>query len=311
MDWRIKYYGIQGLSFVSSLLIVVLGVLPGIFSESLKWILWLALPLATLLGGLGWLFAQRFAPHSTKHLSPREWEELRSALEDVPVISLFHVFLADKTRMERFRYVPFLERYLWDQLSQEEVDNGCVARAAFVLHHFGVDMGDFLDGLPLLSDEILKAWIRDLASEPGVLRRREHLAEMIEDVPALVSDLAKVSSEKGDPAMEAAWRLMLFGPLAHEELRLGLDHREPKVREASLGLLEVQGGWDKRHDDLVKRIERDVHPSVQQAAMELVALEGKAALPILYQARNDAFLAGKAEELINEIEAAVSGPGRR
>ena len=29
--------------------------------------------------------------------------------------------------MERFRYVPFLERYLWDQLSQEEVDNAKAA----------------------------------------------------------------------------------------------------------------------------------------------------------------------------------------
>ena len=303
MDWRLKYYGVRGLSVVAGLFIFLLGVLPGLFSESLKWALWFALPLATVTGGLGWLFAKRFSPHSKKHLSPREWEELRGALEDVPVISLFHVFLADKRRMERFRYVPFLERYLWDQLSQEEVDCGCVARAAFVLHHFGVDMTEYLDGLPLVPDEILCAWLRDLAAEPGVLRRRAHLAAMVEEIPRLIDALAGARTEAEAPAMEAAWRLMLFGPLAHEALRQGLDHTDPKVREAALGLLEVQGGWERRHEDLVRRIERDVHPSVQHAAMELIALEGKPALEILRGARNDAFLASKAEELINEIEA--------
>ena len=99
MDWRIKYYGVQALAFFTSLFIVGLGMLPGLFSNDFKWVLWLALPVATLIGGMGWLIARRFAPHTAKHLSPKEWEELRGALEDVPVISVFHVFLADRSRV--------------------------------------------------------------------------------------------------------------------------------------------------------------------------------------------------------------------
>ena len=120
MDWRIKYYGVQALAFFLSLFILLLGMIPGLFSPDFKWVLWLALPLATVVGGVGWFIARRFSPHTSKHLSPREWDELRTALEDVPVISLFHVFLADRGRMERFRYIPFLERYLWERLAEEE-----------------------------------------------------------------------------------------------------------------------------------------------------------------------------------------------
>ncbi len=304
LDWRVKYYGVQAATFLMSTFIVGVGLLPGLFSDSFKWTVWLALPLAMAIGGVGWLVAGRFSPHKARHLSPREWEELRGALEDVPVISVFHVFLADRSRMERFRYVPLLQRYLWECLGEDKVDCGRVARAAFVLHNFGVDMSEYQEGLPLIPDPVLRAWMEDLAAEPGSLKVREHLREHTGEISGLINALAEPANEEGDPAMEAAWRLMLFDELAHQNLRAGLDHRDPKVREACLGLLEVRRVWPERHDDLVRRIQRDVNPSVQQAAMELLALAGKAALPVLNEVMADPFLAAKAEELIAEIEAA-------
>lgn len=300
MDWRIKYYGVQALTLVASLFILAAGAVPGLLSEDFKWTIWLALPIATIIGGVGWFIARRFAPHTARHLSPREWEELRGALEDVPVISLFHVFLADRSRLERFRYIPLLQRYLWERLADDEVDCDRVARAAFVLHTFGIDMKEYLDGLPLIPDPVLQAWIRDMAAEPKVLQHRENLKEHMGTLSGFINDLADKDDDK---AMSAAWHLLLFGPLAHQQLRNGLGHRDPKVREACLGLLEIQSNWPERMEDLATRIRRDVHPSVQQAAMELLAMEGKAALPVLEEACADPFLAGKAEALIAEIQA--------
>lgn len=298
LDWRIKYYGVQALAFVVSLVILLLGALPGLIDPALNWTLWLALPLSACVGAVGWWLASRFRPYSARHLSPREWEELRGALEDVPVMSVIHVFAADRSRMERFRYLPLLERYLWGALAEDKVDAERVVRAAFVLHTFGFDMSEFNDAPPLIPDPIVRAWFQDLIAEPGQLKQREHMRAHLGTLSATINKLAA-----DDEAMDSAWRLMLFGELAHQALRDALGHRDPKVREASLGLLEIQGVWPERFDDLSTRIRRDVHPSVQQAAMELLSMEGKKALPVLEEVLQDPFLAGKAEELIQEIQA--------
>ncbi len=298
LDWRIKYYGVQAISFMASFLILVISAVPGLISEDLSWTIWLGLPLAVVIGGAGWLLARRFSPHTrTRHLSPREWEELRGALEDVPVISLFHVFLADRSRLERFRYLPLLKRYLWETLAEDDVDYERVVRAAFVLHTFGTDMNEFTDAVPLVQDPVVQAWFQDLIAEPKKLTQRQHLRAHIGGLSKQVASLAD-----DDGAFEAAWRLMLFGPLAHQEMRHGLSHRDPKVREACLGLLEIQQAWPERFDDLATRIRRDVHPSVQQAAMELLAMDGAKAVEVLQEAQQDPFLAAKAEELLKEIQ---------
>jgi hypothetical protein len=304
LDWRIKYYGIQSVTFMISLVLIGAGL-------GLTWLmessgaLWASLPLAAMSGGLGWILAQRFAPHNAKHLSPREWAELQSALEDVPVLSVFHLFTVDRSRLEKFRYLPLLKRYLWECLADDQVHPARVTRAAFLLHTFGEDLSEYEEGLPLVSDALVRAWFMDLLAEPRVLRKRDHLRQHLGQISGLVKDLGATPEEGDelDPGMEAAWRLALFGPLARQQLRAGLDHRDPKVREACLALLEIVRDWPERHKDLVTRIQRDVHPSVQQAAMELLALEGKKSIPVLQEQLNDPFLRSRAEELINDIEA--------
>ncbi len=70
-----------------------------------------------------------------------------------------------------------------------------------------------------------------------------------------------------------------------------------------MALLEIIRDWPERRKDLMTRIQRDVHPSIQQAAMELLALEGRQAIPILQEHAQDPFLSARALELINDIEA--------
>jgi hypothetical protein len=304
LDWRIKYYGIQLLTFLVSLALLSAGVF-------LSWLmdgsgaLWAAAPLAGMSGALGWILAQRYAPHNKKHLSPREWAELQAALEDVPVLSVFHVFTVDRSRLEKFRYIPLLRRYLWECMAEEQVDLSRVVRAAFLLHTFGEDLSEYREGLPLLHDAVVVAWLSDLIAERRQLVRREHMRGQLGEVSRLVREMAEAQGGAGldDPLMGAAWRLALFGPLARQQLRNALDHREPRVREAVLALLEISRDWPERHQDLVNRIKRDVHPSVQQAAMELLAVEGRKAIPVLQEQLQDPFLQARAEELISDIEA--------
>ena len=102
--------------------------------------------------------------------------------------------------------------------------------------------------------------------------------------------------------MEAAWKLLLFGPMAQEQLRAGLKAKEPRVREACLALMALQTNWPTRTEDLEERIRSDINPSVQHAAMKLISLNGKSAIPILKEMSKDPFLAGRAGELLSEID---------
>ena len=303
MDWRIKYYGLQVVAFAITVLLISVGFALKFVLES-DWPLWLTLPLGCLISAGAWLLAQRFAPHSGKHLTPREWEELRGALEDVEVMSVFHIVSVDKRRLERFRYLPLLKRYLWECLAEEKIDGARIVRAAFLLHTFGEDLREYSDAVVLIGDPVVQAWFRDIIAERRGLRRRDHLAQETERIRVLVRQLADEpeSEEAEDPTMAAAWRLLLFGPLAHQELRHGLGAKDPKVREACLALLELQQAWPERKQDLEERLRRDLHPSVQHAAMELLALDGRAAIPVLQEAAADPFLAGRAGELLKELD---------
>lgn len=304
IDWRIKYYGVQLLSLGMSTTVILAGVL-GMWLLESNLALWASVPVAAALGGAGWWTARHFSPHSAKHLSPREWEELRGAMEDVPVLSVFHIFTVDRSRLERFRHIPLLKRYLWEVMAEDEVDERRVVRAAFLLHAFKENLQEYEEGLPLVEDEIVCAWMRDLIRERNGLKERANLRALLPEIPRLIKQLATPTPEDDseDEAMEAAWRLVLFGPLAHQQLRSGLEHRDPRVRESCLALLEIIRDWPERHKDLTTRIQRDVHPSVQMAAMELIATEGRKALSILQEQMSDPFLRGRAEELINNIEA--------
>ncbi len=305
LDWRTKYYGTQFVSFVFSMAILSTGIILA-FIANYEWALWAALPASTLTGFGGWLMARRFTPHNAKHLSPREWQELRSALEDVPVLSVFHVFAIDKRRLEKFRYIPSLKRYLWECLSEDEVDHGRVARAVFLLHKFEVDLSEYEESAILLSDPLVLAWFRDIMAERKVLRKREHLREHIGEIRGLVKQLEAPEQELAEgapnPVLEAAWHIALFGDLAAGELRSALDDRNDNVRESVLALMEIQGNWPERRKDLERRFQREINPSVQMAIMELLALDGRSALSILNEARADPYVGKKAEELISNIE---------
>ena len=309
LDWRVKYYGTQVASFLGSGALIA-GGLVGYWALESPWALWASLPMGAACGGIGWAIARRFSPYNARHLSPREWEELRSALEDVPVLSVFHLFAVDRSRLEKFKYIPLLQRYLWECLAEEPVDPARVARAAFLLHTFQIDLKEYEEALELVDDALVRAWLQDLLREKGEVRKREQLRHHQGELPRLVQALAETPKEeergrKGvvDASMEAAWRLALFGPLARQHLRSGLEHRDPRVREACLALLEIIRDWPERHGDLVSRMQRDVHPSVQQAAMELLAVEGRKAVPALKELAEDPFLGARAQELIQDIEA--------
>jgi hypothetical protein len=303
MDWRIKYYGLQAVAFAVTMFLIAVGFGLTIWLDS-DWPIWIVLPIGALISGGAWLLAQGFAPHSGKHLTPREWEELRGALEDVEVMSVFHIVSVDKRALERFKYLPLLKRYLWECMAEEEIDGARVVRAAFLLHTFGEDLREYSDAIVLIPDPVVQAWFSDIIAERRGLRRRDALREEMPRVRTLLRQMAQEPEDGSDvdPTMEAAWRLLLFGPLAHQELRHGLADKDPKVREACLALLELQTAWPERKQDLEERLRRDLHPSVQHAAMELLAMDGRAAIPVLQEAAADPFLAGRAGELLKELD---------
>jgi hypothetical protein len=301
MDWRIKYYGLQGIALSFTAVLIAAGFGLAFFLDR-EWPVWLTLPLGCLITGAGWLVAQNFAPHSGKHLTPREWEELRGALEDVAVMSVFHIVTVDKRRLERFRYLPLLRRYLWECFAADEIDEERIVRAAFLLHNFGEDLSEFSDAAVLIEDPVVRSWFQDVIVERRGLRRREALLRQTDCIPTLMRDLGQEPSDDGDPAMQAAWRLLLFGPIAHEKIREGLTAKSPRIREASLALLAIQHQWPERRTDLEARLRDDLNPSVQHAAMELIALDGRAAIPILEEMAQDPFLSGRAGELLSEID---------
>lgn len=303
MDWRIKYYGLQAFAFAVTIFLIAVGFALKFILDS-DWPVWLTLPVGCVISGAAWLLAQRFAPHSGKHLTPREWEELRGALEDVEVMSVFHIVSVDKRALERFKYLPLLKRYLWECLAEEDINGERIVRAAFLLHTFGEDLREYGDAIVLIQDPVVQAWFRDIIAERRGLRRRDHLREEMGRIRTLIRQLAQEpeDDDSADPAMGAAWRLLLFGPLAHQELRHALADKEPRVREACLAILELQHNWPERRTDLEERLKRDIHPSVQHAAMELLAMDGRSAIPMIQEASNDPFLAGRAGELLKELD---------
>jgi hypothetical protein len=148
LDRRIKYYGIQGGAAALSGLILLVALL-----SSSGWALWcLALPLCVGIGGGGWWLSRRFGAETSRHLTPQEWAELRGALEDLPVLSVLHLFGQDRTRLERFRYLPLLKQSLWEALAEDQVDVGRVVRIAFLLHAFRQDLREYSEVIPAVPD---------------------------------------------------------------------------------------------------------------------------------------------------------------
>lgn len=301
LDRRIKYYGIQAAALFLSGLILLVALLwsPG-------WGLWCAaLPLCAAIGGAGWWLSRRFTADTTRHLKPQEWAELRGALEDVPVLSVLHLFKQDKKRLARFRYIPLLQQSLWEVLAEDLVDLNRVARIAFLLHTFNQDLKEYAEAFPVIEDPVVLAWLMDLAAEPGQLTRRHHLAQQLHRLPTLIDELGTglpgIDEPNDDPGQQAAWRVMLFGPLALDPLRAALDHDNPAVREASMALMTLQEQWPTRRPDLLRRLNQDEHPSVRHGALEILALEGPQNLPIIQRCLQDPVLAERATELMREL----------
>lgn len=301
LDRRIKYYGIQGGAAALSGLILLVALL-----SSSGWALWcLALPLCVGIGGGGWWLSRRFGAETSRHLTPQEWAELRGALEDLPVLSVLHLFGQDRTRLERFRYLPLLKQSLWEALAEDQVDVGRVVRIAFLLHAFRQDLREYSEVIPAVPDPIVQAWMMDLVAEPGRLTRRQHLQGQAHHIPRLVEELGTgypgIDEPKDDPGHNAAWRLLLFGPLATTQVHRALSHEDPRVREGALAVMALQEPWGTRRADLLHMLQRDEDPTLRRAALELLALEGRAALDIVRACQNDRDLGERARELAREL----------
>ncbi|MBH25420.1 MAG: hypothetical protein CMH57_13435 [Myxococcales bacterium] len=300
-SWRLKSYAVQALALVISALLLVACVLIG----DSPWIWAAALTLALAIHGGAWWLRQRLAPGAGQHLTPREWEELRGALEDAPVLSVMHLFTVDRAQLEQFRYIPTLERYLWGCLSEEPPDPERLVRAAFLLHTFGEDLTPYQRAIHAVPDPIVRAYLNDLIAEPGSLRHRQHLRQCASALPQLMERLGRPADASGeDPGQEAAWRLFLFGELARDSLHQGLEHSEPQVREASIALLAMQGEWPTRHKDLMRRINHDPHPAVRRAALEILAAgeQPPRFRAILQSLAADPELGARSIELLREME---------
>ena len=302
IDWRIKSYGVQAVGiFVSS---VILGVTFLVGAPSWS-VFCLALPLTMVIVGGTWWIGQKFKPTSGHHLTPREWEELRSALEDVPVLSVLHLFPQDKRRLERFRYIPLLRSHLWELLAEDDVKLDDVVRAAFLLHTFGQDLTEYTEVAALIPDPVVTAWLKDAAAEPRAIVRRTNLLTVTDRIPELIGQLAKsdpfVDKPNEDKGQQAAWRIQLFGTLAFDDLREGLEHEDPRVRESCLALLEIQPRWPQRRADLLRRINHDRHPTVKRGALELLAMDTASdVLPILKNLAMDPLVGERAAEIVRE-----------
>lgn len=302
LDRRIKYYGIQGGAAAISGLILLLTLL----LSSSGWALGcVALPLCVAIGGGGWWLSRRYGAETSRHLKPQEWAELRGTLEDLPVLSVLHLFGQDRSRLERFRYLPLLRQTLWEALAEDKVDVDRVVRVAFLLHAFRQELKEFAEAIPVVPDPVVQAWLLDLVAEPAKLQRRQHLQREVHRIPRLVEELGTgypgIDEPKDDPGQNAAWRLLLFGPLATEAIHRGLSHDDPRVREGSLAVMMLQEQWGTRRPDLLRILQRDDTPTLRRAALELLALEGASALGVVQHYAADPELGERARELAREL----------